>query len=86
MKKQTASQAAVSTLLVMTVASAWAHPGHGDESTLLGLLHMLEPAHLLPVLALVVVGLMLRRLARRSRDDKEGDGRSGRGDLPPNGR
>jgi hypothetical protein len=46
-------------------ATVWAHPGHGDETTLLGLLHMLEPIHLLPVLAVVAVAVALRRLLRR---------------------
>jgi hydrogenase/urease accessory protein HupE len=50
--------------------SASAHPGHGDETTLLGLLHMLEPVHLLPALAGVGVAALLRRAARRRSDER----------------
>lgn len=64
MNKQSALQALVLPLLLTPAAAVWAHPGHGDETTLLGLLHMLEPIHLLPVLAVVAVAFGLRRLLR----------------------
>ena len=50
MNKQSAFRALVLPLLLTPAAAAWAHPGHGDETTSLGLLHMFEPIHLLPVL------------------------------------
>jgi hydrogenase/urease accessory protein HupE len=56
------------TLLVAGAAAvtsqAWAHPGHGDESSLSGLMHLLEAEHLLPVLALVAAAWAARRLRR----------------------
>jgi hypothetical protein len=65
MNKQSAFRALVLPLLLTPAAAAWAHPGHGDETTSLGLLHMFEPIHLLPVLVVVAVALGLRRLLRR---------------------
>ncbi len=53
---------------------AWAHPGHGDESSLSGLMHLLEAEHLLPVLALVAAAWAVRRLHR---------GRTGRAQAKP---
>lgn len=47
-------------------AAALAHPGHG---TLTGMLHGLEPVHVLPVVAVVALGCWVarRRLKARSR-------------------
>ncbi len=73
MNKQSPLRAVVSALLLAPAASSWAHPGHGDETTLLGLLHMLEPMHLLPVAALVAVAAVLRRLLRRDKDRRDKD-------------
>jgi hydrogenase/urease accessory protein HupE len=72
--KPSTSGAVLLTLSLAPVASVWAHPGHGDETTLLGLLHLLEPVHLLPVLAVVAVAALLRRAARRRRDGRRSQG------------
>jgi hypothetical protein len=73
MNKQFALRALGSALWLAPAASVWAHPGHGDETTLRGLLHMLEPMHLLPVAALVAVALVLRRVLRRDRRSRDQD-------------
>lgn len=80
MNKQRAPWAAVTALFLAPVGSAWAHPGHGDETGLSGLSHLLEPVHLLPVLLLVAVGVLLRRRARRAAQERR------RQDLPPHSR
>jgi hypothetical protein len=73
-----AMTAPITALFLAPVGSAWAHPGHGDETSLAGLAHLLEPVHLLPVLLLVAVGWLLRRRARRAADERR------RQDLPRN--
>jgi len=65
MNKQSPLRALVSALLLAPATTVWAHPGHGDETTWQGLLHMLEPMHLLPVMGVVAVAVVLRRLLRR---------------------
>lgn len=73
MNKQSALRALASALLLAPAATVWAHPGHGDETTLQGLMHMLEPMHLLPVVALVAVAVGLRRLLRRGKGSQDKD-------------
>lgn len=70
MNKPFTSGALLLALSLGPVANAWAHPGHGDETTLLGLLHLLEPVHLLPVLAVVGVAVLLRRAVRRRSEER----------------
>lgn len=73
MNKLPSLRALVPAVLLAPSANVWAHPGHGDEMTLMGLLHLLEPMHLLPVMSFAALALVLRRLLRRCKDSRVED-------------
>ncbi len=56
-------------ILLVTAAGAWAHPGHGETNGHSLMHYFTEPAHVIPLIAVIAlaVGLFLVMYAKRKK-------------------